>query len=146
MKNQLWSDSERATLKQMWADGQSTAEIGNTLGKNRSAVIGQAHRLKLGLHPSRNGQRAANRKPRVSYAPNNPKTPRPPSYLEHIPIIATSSGVAFMAMKDNLCHAIIGRDNDGDKLARYCGAPAKEDSSYCDHHHKEFHVTPWRHL
>lgn len=49
-----WTDERIATLKKMWKDGKSAAEIAKTLGKGvtRNAVIGKAHRMGLSGRPS----------------------------------------------------------------------------------------------
>lgn len=39
-------------LRQLWADGLSTREIGLKIGKSKNAVIGRAHRLKLPPRPA----------------------------------------------------------------------------------------------
>ncbi len=48
-----WNDTNVETLKRLWADGISAANIAATLGneKGRLAVIGKARRLKLPPHP-----------------------------------------------------------------------------------------------
>ena len=49
-----WTDDRIATLKKMWKDGKSAADIAKTLGKGvtRNAVIGKAHRMGLSGRPS----------------------------------------------------------------------------------------------
>lgn len=49
-----WTDDRIATLKKMWKDGKSAAEIAKALGKGvtRNAVIGKAHRMGLSGRPS----------------------------------------------------------------------------------------------
>jgi GcrA cell cycle regulator len=49
-----WTDERVATLKNMWKDGASAADIAKTLGKGvtRNAVIGKAHRMGLSGRPS----------------------------------------------------------------------------------------------
>jgi len=49
-----WTDDRVATLKKMWKEGHSAADIAKTLGKGvtRNAVIGKAHRMGLSGRPS----------------------------------------------------------------------------------------------
>ncbi len=42
-----WTDNTVARLRQLWAEGHSTAEIGRRLGVSKNAVVGKAHRLDL---------------------------------------------------------------------------------------------------
>ena len=49
-----WTDERINTLKKMWKEGKSAAEIAKALGKGvtRNAVIGKAHRMGLSGRPS----------------------------------------------------------------------------------------------
>ena len=47
-----WSDETIARLRDLWAEGHSTAEIGRRLGVSKNAVVGKAHRLDLPARPS----------------------------------------------------------------------------------------------
>lgn len=46
-----WTDHDDDTLRQMWTIGLPAAEIGATLGRSKSSVIGRAHRLGI-PHPT----------------------------------------------------------------------------------------------
>lgn len=49
----FWTDERVETLKRLWADGVSTAQIANELGaKSRNAIIGKASRLGLPSRPA----------------------------------------------------------------------------------------------
>ncbi|GAA3660057.1 GcrA family cell cycle regulator [Acetobacter lovaniensis] len=55
-----WSEEIIAQLKDLWAEGLSTAEIGRRLSITKNAVVGKAHRLGLPPRPSpirRNGSK-----------------------------------------------------------------------------------------
>jgi GcrA cell cycle regulator len=140
----IWTDEEKAILAKMWADGASSAEIGSVLGKNRNAIIGQAHRLGLPKHQhtSRRSLKDTPRKPKEAYVKSS--TPLPPRVVA--PLIITSSGVSFMDAKDSQCHAIIGRDEKTDSflsgLVRYCGNPVKEGSWACEGHYHQYYTPP----
>lgn len=47
-----WTDETLRQLKDLWRDGESTAEIGRKLRTTKNAVIGKAHRLALPPRPS----------------------------------------------------------------------------------------------
>ncbi|KXV73657.1 GcrA cell cycle regulator [Acetobacter malorum] len=47
-----WTDETIARLKELWAEGLSTAEIGRRLSITKNAVVGKAHRLSLPPRPS----------------------------------------------------------------------------------------------
>jgi GcrA cell cycle regulator len=47
-----WNEEMIARLRQLWAEGHSTAEIGRRMGITKNAVVGKAHRLVLPPRPS----------------------------------------------------------------------------------------------
>jgi GcrA cell cycle regulator len=47
-----WTEKRMATLRQMWSEGVSTAEIGRHLGVSKSAVVGKAKRIGCESRPS----------------------------------------------------------------------------------------------
>lgn len=47
-----WSEETIVSLRALWAEGHSTAEIGRRLGVSKNAVVGKAHRLDLPARPS----------------------------------------------------------------------------------------------
>jgi GcrA cell cycle regulator len=47
-----WSEEAIARLRELWAEGHSTAEIGRRMGVSKNAVVGKAHRLGLAARPS----------------------------------------------------------------------------------------------
>jgi len=47
-----WSAEAIETLRALWAEGHSTAEIGRRMGISKNAVVGKAHRLHLPARPS----------------------------------------------------------------------------------------------
>lgn len=47
-----WTDENIETLRQLWAEGHSTAEIGRRMRCSKNAVVGKAHRLGLTPRPS----------------------------------------------------------------------------------------------
>ncbi|HWX47384.1 MAG TPA: GcrA family cell cycle regulator [Roseomonas sp.] len=47
-----WTAEAIETLRALWAEGHSTAEIGRRMGVSKNAVVGKAHRLNLPPRPS----------------------------------------------------------------------------------------------
>lgn len=47
-----WAEETIVKLRELWAEGHSTAEIGRRLGVSKNAVVGKAHRLDLSARPS----------------------------------------------------------------------------------------------
>lgn len=47
-----WSADAIETLRGLWSEGHSTAEIGRRMGVSKNAVVGKAHRLNLPARPS----------------------------------------------------------------------------------------------
>ncbi len=48
----VWDDETIRSLRDLWAQGLSTAEIGRRLGVSKNAIVGKAHRLDLDARPS----------------------------------------------------------------------------------------------
>lgn len=46
-----WNDAAIQRLRDLWADGHSTAEIGRRMGVSKNAIVGKAHRLDLPKRP-----------------------------------------------------------------------------------------------
>jgi GcrA cell cycle regulator len=47
-----WNEDVIGRLRDLWAEGHSTAEIGRRLGVSKNAIVGKAHRLDLPARPS----------------------------------------------------------------------------------------------
>lgn len=48
----VWDDDTIRVLRDLWAQGLSTAEIGRRLSVSKNAIVGKAHRLELDARPS----------------------------------------------------------------------------------------------
>jgi GcrA cell cycle regulator len=48
----VWDEETIRLLRELWAEGLSTAEIGRRLGVSKNAIVGKAHRLDLEARPS----------------------------------------------------------------------------------------------
>ena len=67
-----WTEDAITTLRQLWSEGLSTAEIGRRMGISKSAVVGKAHRLNLAARPSP-----------IRRVPGAAPSPRPPRRAAH---------------------------------------------------------------
>ena len=47
-----WTDATIRQLRELWAEGHETSEIGRRMNMSRNAIIGKAHRLDLPSRPS----------------------------------------------------------------------------------------------
>jgi GcrA cell cycle regulator len=52
MQHMVWDEQTIRHLKDLWAQGLSTAEIGRRLNVSKNAIVGKAHRLDLDARPS----------------------------------------------------------------------------------------------
>ena len=46
-----WTDERIQDLGRLWEEGHSASHIGKVLGVTKNAVVGKAHRLKVGRAP-----------------------------------------------------------------------------------------------
>jgi len=82
-----WTEDTIARLRELWAEGHSTAEIGRRLGVSKNAIVGKAHRLDLPARPS-----PIRRDPNASDTPRQSTTRRvegptlPPLASTDIPV------------------------------------------------------------
>ncbi len=51
-QDMVWNDETIRHLRELWAQGLSTAEIGRRLCVSKNAIVGKAHRLDLDARPS----------------------------------------------------------------------------------------------
>lgn len=65
-QHMVWDDETIRHLRDLWAQGLSTAEIGRRLGVSKNAIVGKAHRLDLDARPSpirRDGTKPSTERP-----------------------------------------------------------------------------------
>ncbi len=80
-----WTDQTVSTLRILWDEGHSTADIGRRMDTTKNAIIGKAHRLELPARPS--PIRAAS-PARVEPASRvEPSVPALPSPLQAAPVV-----------------------------------------------------------
>ncbi len=150
-----WTDERIATLKKMWKEGKSAAEIAKTLGKGvtRNAVIGKAHRMGLSGRPSPIKKSATPKKevaPKKTAAkptrskktaapaaaPTN-KSSAPAKEVEDIKIfekdvVPPGGGVALLDLTERMCKWPIGDPREDDFT--FCGLPIRPGTPYCPEH------------
>jgi GcrA cell cycle regulator len=139
-----WTDERVSTLKKLWTEGLSAAQISQQLGGvTRNAVIGKVHRLGLQgrATPSRPAKRpvSAITRPRViSTQPVAARTPRPPlaPALALVPPLAPlarddGSVTTVLTLTDRVCKWPIG-DPQEQNFA-FCGRGVCQ-GSYCNDH------------
>lgn len=151
-----WTDERINTLKKMWKEGKSAAEIAKTLGKGvtRNAVIGKAHRMGLSGRPSPIKKPAP---PKKDAAPKVAKTAAPkaaPAKKAAAPAASAKvvppsreaeelkklesaapkigGGVALIDLTERMCKWPIGDPKDAD--FSFCGLTIRAGTPYCPEH------------
>jgi GcrA cell cycle regulator len=146
-----WTDETIARLRELWAEGHSTAEIGRRMGISKNAVVGKAHRLSLVARPSpirRDGEIAPPRPamprrmtgptlpplaaatPVASIAPMARPIPvqvRPESPKPHVVRPVTT----YTPRPQNCCWPL---GEPGTRSFRFCDAVAIAGKPYCTEH------------
>lgn len=144
-----WTAEAIETLRALWAEGHSTAEIGRRMGISKNAVVGKAHRLNLPARPSpirRDGEAVA-RTPaprrtllpvvRQPAAPPVVRQPAPqPAPVVRIappaPVAAAPVVRAFPRLSSRNCCWPLGEP--GTKDFRFCDSGAIPGKPYCPEH------------
>jgi GcrA cell cycle regulator len=137
-----WGADAIETLRALWAEGLSTAEIGRRMGVSKNAVIGKAHRLNLPARPSpirrdgAAGPRPATPRPIVARPiaprPVRPATPpsAPPPAPPPAPRPAPPRHVSRAGVRT--CCWPIGEP--GTRGFHFCGREALPGKPYCAEH------------
>jgi GcrA cell cycle regulator len=145
-----WTDEKVAKLRELWAEGIPTLELGRRLGLTKHAVIGKVHRLNLPPRPTPVRPVApAKRKPSKpwseramiternkdrlraaeGYAPLPQKTPTPKA-----PKPAYRPPVVFGTVKQCCWPMWNNQERSGGEKARFCCAATEPGWQYCDEH------------
>ncbi|CAH2600498.1 GcrA cell cycle regulator [Rhodovastum atsumiense] len=146
-----WNDETIARLRELWAEGHSTAEIGRRMCVSKNAVVGKAHRLNLPARPSpirRDGvvalpRPAAARRvtgptlpPLVAAEPAAATAPRATASVtvsEPPPKVAPIRPVAAVRpVRAHTCCWPLGEP--GTRSFRFCDAEALPGKPYCAEH------------
>lgn len=139
-----WTDERVATLKKLWGEGRTAAEIAKELGGvTRNAVIGKAHRLKLSSRVSPIQQNtkksvkvASDVKKTVSKQQSAPKTaPRSRNKVNiDADKIYHGEGYSLAELTEKMCRWPIGDPKD--ENFKFCGCPRVPGIPYCAEHAK----------
>jgi GcrA cell cycle regulator len=148
-----WTDERIATLKKMWKEGKSAAEIAKVLAKGvtRNAVIGKAHRMGLSGRPSpikkppappkkdppKKEIKVAAKKaavvPVVTGVKHNPllrETAPPRQPMKEV--FPADGGVALIDLTERMCKWPFGDPREDDFT--FCGRPIRPGTPYCMEH------------
>jgi GcrA cell cycle regulator len=134
-----WGPDAIETLRSLWAEGLSTAEIGRRMGVSKNAVVGKAHRLHLPARPSPIRRDAPGTVPRVA-APRpikaRPVAPRPIRQVAPPPAapLAPRPAPPRHASRAGArsCSWPIGEP--GTRGFHFCGCEALTGKPYCAEH------------
>ena len=144
-----WTDQRVDQLKRLLADGLSASEIAGEFGISRNAIIGKVHRYGLSFSraPWRRGmgaprapriaRKAPLRKSKLQLHPGlAPKLPVEEPVPEHVDDLAIPAGQrrTILTLRKDDCRWPVGDPRLEPASFFYCGAPAKDGSSYCPHH------------
>lgn len=155
-----WTDERIATLKKMWKEGKSAADIAKTLGKGvtRNAVIGKAHRMGLSGRPSPIKKPAAapaakkeaapkKETARIAAAPAPKKSAAAAPSAKINPALAKEAeelkkiekqgakiggGIALIDLTERMCKWPIGDPKEAD--FSFCGLGIRPGTPYCFEH------------
>ncbi len=146
-----WTDERVETLKKLWAEGLSAAQIANKIGGvTRNAVIGKVHRLGLSgratpAKPQRGCAPAAAEKTSIEPA----KAPREevksviPEKDFIAPMLLDSGDAATVStISANMCKWPIGDPARDD--FHFCGQSTLSGKSYCAYHARMAFQPPQR--
>lgn len=133
-----WGPDAIETLRALWAEGLSTAEIGRRMGVSKNAVVGKAHRLNLPARPSpirRDGASAP--RPAVARAPVRrslpPRPVAPPPPPPPAPVVQRPAPVRHVSRAGaRSCSWPIGEP--GTRGFHFCGCEALPGKPYCAEH------------
>jgi hypothetical protein len=144
-----------------WNNGLTATEIGEKIGKTRSAVLGKISRLRAsGFYLERRAMigedgetrykekakrvlKARKQSAQLSFddyfTPPSSSTPDIPATNSiELPPVMVSQGVDLFSLKASQCHFVIGRHDD---TSMYCGEPVHR-RSMCSEHHARCYYRP----
>ncbi len=147
-----WDKETSERLRELWDDaGWSARQIGIELGCTKNAIIGRAHRMKLGERPSpiKREKREApvEKKKRSSHVKKSDVVASKgvvpmvgEEYLGElfVPLLRNTDrrhrgrGVALVDLGERSCHFPLG-DPKSPNFG-FCGAKTPVDKVYCHHH------------
>lgn len=140
----IWTEANVATLRRMWEERASVREIAHAIGGGltRNAVLGKAHRMKLGSHTPVfiKAKKARHATHPIKLHKQQPM--RAPNMLDSIPIEPVRiSAAAWTPLPGTVPVPLVDLErgqckwpcSDGSPFM-FCGQPALADHPYCEHH------------
>ncbi len=151
MPPSLWTEDQDAILKAQWPTGKSASHIACLIpGKSRNAIIGRAHRMKLGKRLELSIKDVAKQTPgsgknKTARKRNRKKggsTPHEgimkklnaPMRIPQDRPLTTRPPITIMELTDGKCKAVVGRAGPPHYLAVYCGDDTFAGNSFCEGH------------
>ena len=146
-----WNDHAISTLRTLWNDGHSTAEIGRRMSITKNAVVGKVHRLKLPARPSPIGKRpvsTASAPPQPSRRRSRSQSVTPMQEPACAPSCDTSPPAQQPAPRP-FRFAVAGscqwpHGEPGSAAFRPCNAPALCGRPFCEGHCRVAYARPAR--
>lgn len=136
--------TDAETIIKHWNNGLTATEIGQKIGKTRSAVLGKISRLRAsGINLERramvrtDGEKQYKKRIRKQSAQLSfeaffaPLLQSAPSVVEMVAPDPVLRGVDLFSLKASQCHFVIGRHDD---TSMYCGEPVHRRSMCAEHH------------
>jgi GcrA cell cycle regulator len=128
-----WTTDDKALVEKLWREGHTSTKIAAMIGITRNSVIGKIRRMGLqGLqgsdepaHPKSEPSVILNA-PRIVPAIKHTRRKLRRQLPNHCPI-------SVLKLTDQRCHFPVTPDHTRYHL--FCGAPSREKSPYCSHHH-----------
>jgi len=128
-----WNEDQIETLKRLWANGLSAAQIGAAMGITRNAVLGKRKRLGLPerLRPPPKGVTRRPKEKRYArrYSPIRYQEPAAP--IAEVPHAPLSVPCSLLELDDARCRWPFG--NPGEAAFHFCGADTSN-APYCAYH------------
>ena len=144
-----WTYDRIQQLRDLWADGDTTEQIGRKMGITKNAVVGKAHRLRLEARPSpirRMGVRPQKiqrqgKKPSLPLvavcattsvmSPVAPSGVAPPTSADVVRISQSPDRDGFTRSRADCCWPI---GEPGKRDFRFCGDVVEPNRPYCGQH------------
>jgi GcrA cell cycle regulator len=143
MSDTGWTDARVETLKTLWREGLSAAQIAGQLGGvTRNAVLGKIHRLGLSeraVTPRRGGQRPASVRQRsiLRRPPSRSKPAAAAAVDVPEPVEGPGLATSVLELGAHVCRWPIGDPKAVD--FSYCGRRTDEGGPYCPAHRRIGH-------
>jgi GcrA cell cycle regulator len=140
-KQHTWTDDEKSRVRQLCADGLTSADIAaqlttDTFRPTRSSIIGLAARMKFSrpqrhLKPTK--RKSDRKRIPTKHARPLPQRPLPRPTTAPRPTVPP---ISLMELRHNTCRFPVGDDGPPGFSYSFCGSETVAISPYCAHHHQ----------